>query len=89
MAPDGDRLSQPLGCKALPYGFMTRGASVRFPLLEGNAAYPKFAPTGKKLCYRIVKAVPRLVGTNRDPAKCGWRTWTPGILTPDARLSVA
>jgi hypothetical protein len=33
---------------------------------EGNAAYPKFAPDGKKLYYRIVKAVPRF-GTNRDP----------------------
>ena len=38
-------------------------------LLEGNAAYPKFTPDGKKLCYRIVKAVPRLTGTNRDPGE--------------------
>jgi serine/threonine protein kinase/Tol biopolymer transport system component len=35
-------------------------------VLEGNAAYPKFTPDGKRLCYRIVKAVPRF-GTNRDP----------------------
>ena len=35
---------------------------------EGNAAYPKFTPDGKKLCYRIVKAVPRF-GTNRDPGE--------------------
>ena len=36
--------------------------------LEGNAAYPKFTSDGKKLCYRIVKEVPRF-GTNRDPGE--------------------
>ena len=47
---------------------MTRGRAPDFAA-EGNAAYPKFTPDGKKLCYRIVKAVPRLVGTNRDPGE--------------------
>jgi len=36
--------------------------------LEGNAAYPKFTPDGKRLCYRIVNEVPRF-GTNRDPGE--------------------
>jgi len=36
--------------------------------LEGNAAYAKFTPDGSKLCYRIVKAVPRF-GTARDPGE--------------------
>jgi Tol biopolymer transport system component len=37
-------------------------------VLEGNAAYPKFAPDGKNLYYRIVKAVP-ILGTKRDPGE--------------------
>jgi hypothetical protein len=45
------------------------GGERQISLLEGNAAYPQFTPDGKKLCYRIVKAVPRLTGTNRDPGE--------------------
>jgi hypothetical protein len=37
-------------------------------LLEGNAAYAKFTPDGKKLCYRTVTEVPRF-GTVRDPGE--------------------
>src|SRR5207253_3191654 len=37
-------------------------------LLEGNAAYPKFTPDGKRLCYQIVKELPRF-GTLRDPGQ--------------------
>jgi eukaryotic-like serine/threonine-protein kinase len=35
--------------------------------LEGNAAFPKFTPDGRKVCYRVVKEVPRLgPSTYRD-----------------------
>ena len=36
--------------------------------LEGNAAYPKFTPDGKKLCYLVLKSVVQ-PGTNRDPGE--------------------
>jgi serine/threonine protein kinase/Tol biopolymer transport system component len=45
----------------------TRGER-QISLLEGNAAYAKFTPDGKKLCYRIVKEVPRF-GTAKDPGE--------------------
>ena len=69
MAPDGRSFVTAVALRTFPYGFTMRGASGRFRS-EGNAAYPKFTPDGKKLCYRIVKAVPtdfRL--TDRDPGE--------------------
>src|SRR5262245_48411110 len=47
---------------------MMLAANARFRSFEGNAAYPKFAPDGKNLYYRIVKAVP-IQGTKRDPGE--------------------
>lgn len=43
-------------------------AQRQISVLEGNAADPKFAPDGKKLYYRIVKAV-EILGTKRDPGE--------------------
>ena len=69
MAPDGRSFVTAVGLQSASIWLHDAKGERQISLLEGNAAYPKFTPDGKKLCYRIVKAVPRLVGTNRDPGE--------------------
>ena len=69
MAPDGRSFDTAVGLQSASIWLHDARSERQISLLEGNAAYPKFTPDGKKLCYRIVKAVPRLVGTNRDPGE--------------------
>jgi len=69
MAPDGRSFVTAVGLQSASIWLHDARGERQISLLEGNAAYPKFAPDGKTLCYRIVKAVPRLIGTNRDPGE--------------------
>jgi len=69
MAPDGRSLVTAVGLQSASIWLHDARGERQISLLEGNAAYPKFAPDGKKLCYRMVKAVPRSIGTNRDPGE--------------------
>ena len=69
MAPDGRSFVTAVGLQSSSIWVHDARGERQISLLEGNAAYPKFTPDGKKLCYRIVKAVPRLAGTNRDPGE--------------------
>jgi len=69
MAPDGRSFVTAVGLQSASIWLHDARGERQISLLEGNAAYPKFAPTGKRLYYMIVKAVPRLVGTNRDPGE--------------------
>jgi len=66
MAPDGRSFDTAVGLQSASVWLHDARGERQISLLEGNAAYPKFTPDGKKLCYQIVKAVPRLTGTNRD-----------------------
>jgi serine/threonine protein kinase len=68
MAPDGRSFVTAVGLQSASIWVHDSSGERQISLLEGNAAYPKFTPDGKKLCYRIVKAVPRF-GTNRDPGE--------------------
>jgi Tol biopolymer transport system component len=69
MAPDGRSFLTAVGLQSSTIWLRGAKAERQISLLEGNAAYPQFMPDGKRLCYRIVKAVPRLTGTNRDPGE--------------------
>jgi dipeptidyl aminopeptidase/acylaminoacyl peptidase len=69
VAPDGRSIVTAVGLQSSSIWLHDAGGERQISLLEGNAAYPQFTPDGKKLCYRIVKAVPRLTGTNRDPGE--------------------
>jgi Tol biopolymer transport system component len=69
MAPDGRSIVTAVGLQSSSIWLHDARGERQISLLEGNAAYPQFTPDGKKLCYRVVKAVPRLVGTNRDPGE--------------------
>ena len=69
MTPDGRSFLTAVGLQSSSIWIHDAKGERQISLLEGNAAYPKFTPDGTKLCYRIVKAVPRLVGTNRDPGE--------------------
>ena len=68
MAPDGRSFVTAVALESSFIWVHDARGERQISLLEGNAAYPKFTPDGKKLCYRIVKAVPRF-GTNRDPGE--------------------
>jgi Tol biopolymer transport system component len=69
MAPDGRSFVTAVGLQSSTIWLHDAKGERQISLLEGNAAYPQFTPDGKRLCYRMVKAVPRLVGTNRDPGE--------------------
>src|SRR3954466_582853 len=69
MAPDGRSFVTAVGLQSASIWVHDGRGERQISLLEGNAAYPKFTPDGKKLCYRMVKAVPRSAGTNRDPGE--------------------
>ena len=69
MAPDGRSIVTAVGLQSASIWVHDARGERQISLLEGNAAYPKFTPDGKKLCYRIVKAVPRLSERIRDPGE--------------------
>ena len=79
MAPDGRSFVTAVALQSASIWIHDARGERQISLLEGNAAYPKFTPDGKKLCYRIVKAVPRFTERREIQAKCGWQTWTPDI----------
>ena len=58
MAPDGRSVITAVGLQSASIWLHDGEGEHQVSLLEGNAAYPKFTPDSKKLCYRIVKAVP-------------------------------
>ena len=68
IAPDGRSLVTAVALQNVSVWVHDAGGDRQISRLEGNAAFPKFTPDGKKLCYRIVKEVPRF-GTNRDPGE--------------------
>lgn len=68
MAPDGRSFVTAVALQSASIWIHDRNGERQISVLEGNAAYPKFTPDGRKLCYRVVKAVPRF-GTNRDPGE--------------------
>jgi Tol biopolymer transport system component len=69
MAPDGRSFVTAVGLQSASIWVHDGRGERQISQLEGNAAYPKFTRDGKKLCYRMVKAVPRPAGTNRDPGE--------------------
>jgi Tol biopolymer transport system component len=68
MAPDGHSFVTAVALENSSVWVHDAKGERQISLLEGNAAWPKFTPNGKKLCYRIVKAVSRF-GTHRDPGE--------------------
>jgi serine/threonine protein kinase/Tol biopolymer transport system component len=68
MAPDGRSFVTAVALQSASVWIHDARGERQISLLEGNAAYARFTPDGKRLCYRIVKAVPRF-GTNRDPGE--------------------
>jgi Tol biopolymer transport system component len=69
IAGNGRSLDTAVGLQSVSVWIHDAKGEHQISVLEGNAAYPKFTPDGKKLCYRILKAVPRILGTNRDPGE--------------------
>ena len=65
MAPNGRSFVTAVALQSSSIWIHDPRGERQISLLEGNAAYPKFTLDGKKLCYRIVKEVPRF-GTARD-----------------------
>ena len=89
MAPDGRSFVTAVALQNASIWVHDASGERQISLLEGNAAYPKFTPDGKKLCYRIVKEVPRFRNGQRSRRSVGSG---PGIRTfraPGARLSAA
>lgn len=68
IAPDNRSFVTAVAVESSSLWIHDRRGERQISVLEGNAAYPKFTPDGRRLCYRIVKAVPRF-GTNRDPGE--------------------
>ncbi len=68
MAPDGRSLVTAVGLESSTLWIHDARGERQISVLEGNAADPKFSPDGKKLYYRIVKAV-QIFGTKRDPGE--------------------
>ncbi len=68
MSPDGRSFVTTVSLESASLWIHDAAGERQISVVEGNAAYPKFTPDGKKLLYRIVKAVPRF-GTNRDPGE--------------------
>jgi hypothetical protein len=67
MAPDGHSFVTAVAMQA-GATWIHNAKGDRQISLEGNAAYAKFTPDGKKLCYLVLKSVFR-PGTNRDPGE--------------------
>jgi len=68
MAPDGRSLITAVALESSTLWIHDARGERQISVLEGNAAYPKFSRDGKRLYYRVVKAVP-IVGTKRDPGE--------------------
>jgi len=68
MAPDGRSLVTAVALQSASIWVHDARGERHISLLEGNAAYARFTRDGKRLCYRIVKALPRF-GTTRDPGE--------------------
>jgi hypothetical protein len=68
IAPDGRSLVTAVAMESSSLWIHDAHGERQISVLEGNAAYPKFAADGTKLYYRIVKAVP-ILGTKRDPGE--------------------
>ena len=68
MAPDGRSFVTAVALQNISVWVHDARGERQVSLLEANAAYAKFTPDGKKICYRIVKEVPRF-GTVRDPGE--------------------
>ena len=68
MAPDGRSLVTAVTLENSTLWIHDARGERQISVLEGNATEPKFSPDGKKLYYRIVKAV-EAVGTRRDPGE--------------------
>jgi Tol biopolymer transport system component len=68
IAPDGRSLVTAVGLETSTLWIHDARGERQISVLEGNAADPKFATDGKKLYYRVVKAV-QIVGTKRDPGE--------------------
>lgn len=70
MAPDGRSFVTAVSLKNVSLWLHdARGA--RQISLEGNAAEAKFAPDGKKLCYRIVKKTPNFFQFSKSEGEVG------------------
>jgi Tol biopolymer transport system component len=69
MAPDGRSFVTAVGLESASIWIHDATGERQISLLEGNAVSPRFTPDGKRLCYRVVKAVPRLIGSGRDPGE--------------------
>jgi DNA-binding winged helix-turn-helix (wHTH) protein/Tol biopolymer transport system component len=68
MAPDGRSFVTAVALQNISVWVHDARGERQISLLEGNGAYAKFTPDGRKLCYRVVKEVPRF-GTPRDPGE--------------------
>jgi len=68
MAPDGRSFVTAVALQHISVWVHDARGERQISLLEGNGAYAKFTPDGKKLCYRVVKEVPRF-GTPREPGE--------------------
>jgi eukaryotic-like serine/threonine-protein kinase len=55
MAPDGRSFVTAVALQSASVWIHDANGERQISLLEGNAAYPKFTPDGKMLCYRIVR----------------------------------
>lgn len=60
-----------------------RGQEKQISTPEGNAADARFTPDGRKVCYRVVKEVPRF-GTARDPGQLWVAYLDSGLTEPIA-----
>ena len=68
MAPDGRSFITAVSLQSSSLWVHDAHGERQISVLEGNAGYPKFTRDGKKLCYRIVRAVPWF-GRFRDPGE--------------------
>jgi serine/threonine protein kinase/Tol biopolymer transport system component len=68
MAPGGRSFVTAVALQSASIWVHDASGERQISLLEGNAAFAKFTPDGKKICYRIVQEVPRF-GTVRDPGE--------------------
>ena len=55
MAPDGRSFVTAVALQSSSLWVHDASGERQISLLEGNAAFPKFTPDGKRLCYRIDK----------------------------------
>ena len=81
MAPDGRSFVTAVALQNISVWVHDGRGERQLSRLEGNAAYAKFTPDGKKLCYRIVQEVPRF-GTVRDPGEVWVADLNSGLSEP-------